>query len=212
MFGVLGHRRSLRGSWNMCVVLKLVLLLGGCASFSDPLTTHSSRGDWQREVEATKLRGLNQDALNLLAVDADCEAHVDTVLRLLRRRQNLVGERVYSCPGQATTMASQRLRCHVSVLVTSSRGERWVLDNGTVLPAASSAVALFSEFQLRTKGVYWFGNKPDLFASLGFPVGDWNPVTVKQRAFLRQVLQAESSPRRAQMRQPVPVGSAASAL
>lgn len=184
MIGVIGQGRSLRAGWMMAAVLSLAVL-GGCASFSDPLLSYANAPDWQEEVDAAKLRQINQDALNRLAADADCEVHVDMALRLLRQRQSLIGERIYSCPGEPPTSAFQRLRCHVSVLVTSSRGERWVLDNGTVLPTSRSAVAMFSEFQQRTKGVYWSGNKPDLFASLGFPVGDWNPVALKQRASLQ---------------------------
>lgn len=175
MIAVIGQRQSLRDIVARSMSLGLAMLLGGCASFSAPLIDTPVSSASSMDLHEVRLRRLNQDVLSLLPTDADCEAHVAMALDFLIARMDLVGEPVYSCPGELRAVGVQPLRCHVSVLVAARSGERWVLDNGTVLPRSHSAVGTVEEFHQGTNGVYWTGTKPDLFASLGFPTGDWRP-------------------------------------
>jgi hypothetical protein len=104
------------------------------------------------------LIAVNNKARARLGPGASAQAHVEQVSRILVRHEDLKSERLYSCapdlaPGED---------CHVSLLVTTADGERFVLDNGTVVGAAAAAdgVATLAAFELMVDGDYAVGSPP----------------------------------------------------
>ena len=75
---------------------------------------------------------------------------------------------MYSCP----LAYRGRGECHVSLLVTTPHGERYVLDNGAVVNPMIGAqgVTDFESYGKAVQGVYWIGLPPtadDVVAAFG---------------------------------------------
>lgn len=104
------------------------------------------------------LHALNSKVRTGLPATADCADHVERVRTELARHANMKSERIYSCPLQSRA----RNECHVSVLVTLADGDRWVLDNGTVVSetVGLEGVATFDIFERQVEGAFWVGFPP----------------------------------------------------
>lgn len=140
----------------------LALCVSGCASFNateDDLMRFNGNGPdvcaWGGRTPASnahcqkirwgeqgQLRAINQHVNEALAtVDGNCLQHAHAVLNALREQTRLSAKAVYSCP-------SFMEECHVSVEVTASDGEHYVLDNGAALSPGVylDSVATLAEF------------------------------------------------------------------
>lgn len=104
------------------------------------------------------LYAVNDKVRARLGAGAVCVDHVDHAQAELARHRTLRTARIFSCP-----LASRaKGECHVSLLVTTAGGERFVLDNGAVVTDAIGAggVARFEDFERQVEGVYWVGFPP----------------------------------------------------
>lgn len=104
------------------------------------------------------LYAVNGQVRAQLGSDRNCERHVAAAQRALAHHADLRTEPVYSCPAGARA----RGECHVSLLVTTIQGERYVLDNGAVVrdTVGAHGVAAFTAFAGALDGIVWVGEPP----------------------------------------------------
>jgi len=104
------------------------------------------------------LRGLNLSARRSLRPGAWCGEHVAAVIRLVGADPELKAEPLYNCPkGYAPGV-----ECHVSVLVSDTAGNRYVIDNGAVVrdgATGHAGVTTLANFSGLVGGRYWTGPK-----------------------------------------------------
>lgn len=166
---------------NLMLLILLSLSLQGCASLAEmearqlaydgsgrnpclwggvteKADAHCAEVRWGLQGYLIALNGRASQHLPTAVDAAPCVEHVQRLEQTLAARTDLHSERIYSCPNYAVDGT-----CHVSLVVTDARGERYVLDNGAVLKDSSSqeGVGSFETFVALTGGEYWMGKVAD---------------------------------------------------
>lgn len=85
-------------------------------------------------------------------------SHVTALRRELAHRADLRAEPLYSC----AAAFGESGECHVSLLVRTHDGRRFVLDDGAVVgdTVGAGGVASFAAFEEAVEGVMWVGRAP----------------------------------------------------
>lgn len=88
----------------------------------------------------------------------ECTEHVAALRVALARHKDLRTEPIYTCPAALGELDE----CHVSLLVTSRDGERFVLDDGAVVDGwvGVGGVASLAAFEAVVDNALWVGRPP----------------------------------------------------